>query len=110
MRSEIGLLTPLNGFKLKPLIRLISGLEKLDLGEREEILLAEQMNAELVILDDKAARRIARERALKIIKILGILKDAGKAGLVDLQATFKRLQEVGFWVAPSLLKQLLRED
>ncbi|MGK7903477.1 MAG: DUF3368 domain-containing protein [Hormoscilla sp.] len=88
----------------------ISGLEKLDIGEREAILLAEQMQAELVILDDKAARRIARERTLKIIGLIGILKDAARTGLVDLQVTFERLQEVGFWVAPSLLKQLLSED
>ncbi|MFL9452208.1 MULTISPECIES: DUF3368 domain-containing protein [Nostocales] len=52
------------------------GLEKLDPGEREAILLAEQIKAELVILDDKAARHIAIERGLKIIGLLGILKDA----------------------------------
>jgi predicted nucleic acid-binding protein len=53
-------------------------LEKLDPGEREAILLAEQLKADLVILDDKAARRIAVERGLKIIGLLGILKDANR--------------------------------
>ncbi|HAJ61431.1 MAG TPA: DUF3368 domain-containing protein, partial [Cyanobacteria bacterium UBA8543] len=51
-------------------------LEKLDPGEREAILLAQQLKADLVILDDKAARRIALERGLRIIGLLGILKDA----------------------------------
>ena len=44
------------------------GLEKLDFGEQEAILLAEQIEAELIILDDKAARQIASERGLKIIR------------------------------------------
>lgn len=86
------------------------GLEKLDPGEREAILLAEQLKADLVILDDKAARRIALERGLKIIGLLGILKDAARAGLLDLEITFEQLREVGFWVAPSLLERLLTDD
>ncbi|KYC36917.1 DNA-binding protein [Scytonema hofmannii PCC 7110] len=90
--------------------RKILGLEKLDPGEREAILLAEQIKAELVILDDKAARHIAMERGLKIIGLLGILKDAASFGLLDLTTTFERLQEAGFWVAPNLLKQLLKKD
>ncbi len=88
----------------------ISGLEKLDSGEREAILLAEQLTAELVILDDKAARRIATERGLKIIGLLGILKDAANSDLLDLATTFERLRAVGFWVAPRLLEQLLRDE
>lgn len=85
-------------------------LATLDPGEREAILLGEQLAADLVILDDKAARRIAVERRLKVIGLLGIVKDAARAGLLDLETTFGQLQEVGFWVAPSLLEQLLTED
>ena len=88
----------------------ISGLEKLDPGEREAILLAEQLSAELVILDDKAARRVAIERGLKIIGLLGVLKDAALAGFLDLPVAFERLRDVGFWVAPSLLEQLLKQE
>jgi predicted nucleic acid-binding protein len=85
-------------------------LEKLDPGEREAILLAEQLKADLVILDDKAARQIALERGLTIIGLLGILKDAARAGLLNLETTFEQLREVGFWVAPSLLERLLTDD
>ncbi|KAB8315430.1 DUF3368 domain-containing protein [Tolypothrix campylonemoides VB511288] len=85
-------------------------LEKLDPGEREAILLAEKLKADLVILDDKAARRVALKRDLRIIGLLGILKDAAKSGLLDLRIVFDDLREVGFWVAPSLLEQLLKEE
>ncbi|KAB8330987.1 DUF3368 domain-containing protein [Scytonema tolypothrichoides VB-61278] len=85
-------------------------MEKLDPGEREAILLAEKLKADLVILDDKAARRVGLERGLTIIGLLGILKDAAKFGLLDLRTVFDDLREVGFWVAPSLLEQLLKEE
>lgn len=85
-------------------------LKTLDPGEREAILLAEQLSADLVILDDKAARQIADERGLKVIGLLGILKAASRSGLLDLETTFERLREAGFWVAPSLLQRLLTED
>jgi predicted nucleic acid-binding protein len=87
-----------------------SGLEKLDSGEQEAILLAEQIEAELIILDDKAARQIASERGLRIIGLLGMIKDAAQFGLLDLRVTFERLQEAGFWAAPSLLERLLRQQ
>lgn len=60
-------------------------------------------------MDDKAARRIAVERGLKITGLLGILKDAARAGLLDLETTFEQLRDAGFWVAPSLLERLLAE-
>ncbi len=85
-------------------------LKTLDPGEREAIVLAEQLNADLVILDDKAARRIAEERGLRMIGLLGIVKDAARSGLLDLETTFEQLREAGFWVAPRLLEQLLTGD
>lgn len=84
-------------------------LERLDPGERDAILLAEQLKANLVILDDKVARQIATERGLEIIGLLGILKDAARSNLLDLKTTFEQLQEFGFWVAPSLLQRLLED-
>ena len=81
-------------------------MDRLDRGEREAILLAEQLAADLVVLDDKTARRIALVCGLRIIGLLGILKDAASAGLIDLAATFERLRAVGFWVAPTLLQRL----
>jgi predicted nucleic acid-binding protein len=85
-------------------------LGKLDPGERDAILLAEHLQADLVILDDKSARQIAVECGLKIIGLLGIVKDAAKSGLLDLELTFEQLQDAGFWVSPSLLERLLLDD
>ena len=64
----------------------------------------------MIILDDKAARQIATERGLNIIGLLGILKDAAQSDLLDLKITFEQLQAVGFWVSPSLLERLLKDN
>jgi predicted nucleic acid-binding protein len=88
----------------------IDELTRLDPGERAAILLAERLNADLVILDDKAARQAAVERGLKVIGLLGILRDAARQDLIDLAATFSQLREVGFWVAPNLLEKLMAEE
>ena len=82
---------------------------KLDPGEQEAILLAEQINADLIILDDKAARKVAAQLQLRTIGLLGILKDAANDGLLDLTATFAQLREAGFWVSPDLLDRLLQD-
>ncbi|MEM8641444.1 MAG: DUF3368 domain-containing protein [Cyanobacteria bacterium P01_G01_bin.54] len=85
-------------------------LDKLDPGEQAAIALAEELAADLIILDDKAARQIARDRGLKLIGLLGILKAAASRGLLDLELAFEQLQSYGFWVAPALLARLLRDD
>lgn len=68
-------------------------LERLDRGEREAILLAEQLGIDSILLDDMAGRRVARERGLRVIGVLGILGDAATLGLVDFATAIERLRE-----------------
>jgi hypothetical protein len=68
------------------------------------------LKADLMILDDKSARRIAVERGLRIIGLLGIVRDAAKSNLLDLEITLEQLQNTGFRIAPSLLERLLTEN
>src|SRR5258707_13360165 len=42
-----------------------SGMEKLQAGESAAIVLAESIKADLILLDEKAARRVAGERGLR---------------------------------------------
>ncbi|MGB3693528.1 MAG: DUF3368 domain-containing protein [Spirulinaceae cyanobacterium] len=82
-------------------------LIELDLGEQEAITLAETIGADLLVLDDKAARKIASERGLRIIGLLGILGVGVKRGLVDFSTAIEGLQQTNFRVSPTLLKSLL---
>ncbi len=82
-------------------------LERLHSGEREAILLAEELEADLIILDEKAARQIARERGLNLTGLLGILEIAATRQLIDLSAVLGRLQQTTFRASPRLLRAIV---
>lgn len=76
-------------------------------GEREVLALAIELDADLVILDDKPARQAATDRGLPLTGLLGILDRAASEQEIDLRATVRRLRQTSFRAAPSLLKALL---
>lgn len=86
-----------------------SSLARLDAGERDAIMLAAELNAEQLIVDDREGRRIAKERGILVIGTLGVLKEAAAMGFVDLRDCVARLQTTTFYVAPEVLKNLLAE-
>jgi predicted nucleic acid-binding protein len=55
---------------------------KLDRGESEAIVLAKNINADLIIIDERKARRIAKDVGLKVTGTLGILVEAKQQGLI----------------------------
>ena len=84
-----------------------ASLAPLHAGEHTAIRLAEQLHADIVLLDDAAARDLAAERKLKVSGLLGVLRDAAQAGLVDLPTAVDRLRQTNFRASPELLKSLL---
>jgi len=84
-----------------------SGLEKLQAGEQAAILLAESIRADIILLDEKAARRIAAARGLRVTGILGVLGEAATRGLVELAPAIDRLRMTNFRSSPALLKATL---
>jgi predicted nucleic acid-binding protein len=82
-------------------------LDFLELGEREAILLAGDLGADQVVLDDLAARAAAAKRGLGVTGLIGILDQAATRSLIDLPGVVARLRETNFHVAPELLKNLL---
>jgi predicted nucleic acid-binding protein len=87
--------------------RNTAGLEKLQVGEQAAILLAESISAELILLDEKSARRIAAQHGMRITGTLGVLGEAAARGMVDLPAAIDRLRRTNFRCSPALLKATL---
>lgn len=85
-------------------------LDALDRGEREAIQLARQHRADLVILDDKAARLAAKELGLRITGTLGVLEAAARRHLVDLRTAVDRLRQTNFRASPALLATVLKRN
>lgn len=84
-------------------------LNQLDLGEQEAITLAVQLKADLILLDDLAARRIATQLQLEIVGLLGILGSAAEKEKVDFSAAIKRLQHTTFRASAKLIQSLLQQ-
>jgi predicted nucleic acid-binding protein len=84
-----------------------ANLERLHPGEWQAILLAEQVGADLLVLDNKAARQIAVARGFKVTSLLGLLDEAATQGSIELSGAIERLRRTTFRVSPTLLKSLL---
>ena len=56
-------------------------MNRLHAGERDAIALAQNLEADLVILDEKAARKVAKERGLQVTGLVGILDEAATRGM-----------------------------
>ncbi len=82
-------------------------LMQLHPGEREAILLAEKVAADIILLDEKRARTIALAQGIHVTGLLGILDKAATLKLVALSRAIERLSKTNFRVAPLLLKRLL---
>ena len=81
----------------------------LDQGEREAIALAEELPADLLLVDEWDARFEAQRRHLRVVGTLRVLADGASRGLTDLEDFFNRLRGTNFRVNSELLESLLRE-
>ena len=63
----------------------------LDPGERDAIMLATELRADQLIVDDREGRKRAEERRIPVIGTLGVLKEAATLGLLDLRVSVERL-------------------
>jgi predicted nucleic acid-binding protein len=69
--------------------------------------LAESVKADILLVDEKAARRVAAARGLRVTGILGVLGEAATQGLVELAPLIDRLRMTNFRSSPTLLKATL---
>ena len=79
-------------------------------GESEAITLALELNAHLIILDDRPARRLAQSLSLPVVGTLGILVLAKKKNLIPLiKPCLEGLLQFDFRIASALYEQVLKD-
>jgi predicted nucleic acid-binding protein len=81
-----------------------------DAGEREAISLASELQAILLLMDERDGVTIARQRGLKVVGTLAALDLAAAHGLVDLQTMFDRLRATTFRSPLRLMGSMLGQD
>lgn len=80
----------------------------LDSGEAEAIVLASEINADLIILDEKLGRFHAKHADLKVTGTIGILLKAKTDGLIsELKPLLNELTKKDVWISEKLKREIL---
>jgi predicted nucleic acid-binding protein len=81
--------------------------KELGAGETAVIALALKLNADLIILDDLAARNVANGLNLKFTGTLGIILAAREKGILpEITTAINDLQSCGFRISSDLINKL----
>ncbi len=90
-------------------VRQLMHSASLDRGESEAIVIARELKAAYLILDDRSARRVANRRHLPVIGTTGILLLAKMQGLIPaVRPALEALIAAGLYLHPTVYRQMLR--
>jgi predicted nucleic acid-binding protein len=73
---------------------LSAELVQLDRGEQDVIILAQEIKADWVLIDEKLARRVAIGLGLQVKGTLGVLLIAYRMGLISKEASIQAVQDL----------------
>jgi predicted nucleic acid-binding protein len=93
--------------EVRPTPTLSAPSPKLDAGEDAAIALARELNAALLLMDDRAGAAAARAQGFTVTGTLGILGRAAELDLLDLRPALAGLTGTNFHVRPELIAALL---
>lgn len=84
-------------------------LRALDEGEKSAITLGLTLRADLILIDDRRGRIVARQKGFDTTGTLGVLTRAAQMGFVDLAAAIAKLKETNFHYRQQFLDDLLKQ-
>lgn len=85
-------------------------LSQLDLGETEVILLAKEMNADFVIIDENLGYRIAKNCGLDVIRTLSLILKAKQKGIIsEAKPLLDEMVAKGIWYSARVYENFLKK-
>lgn len=82
----------------------------LDSGEEDAIVLALELHADLILIDDRQGVTAARNRGFRVAGTLGVLAMAAEHNLLNLADAFDRVKRTSFHYQQEVMDYLLAED
>ena len=79
-------------------------------GESEAIALAQQLGADVLLMDERDGSAVARQLGLAIVGTLGVLELAAEKGLLSFPAAIAALRRTTFRAPEKLIAEMLRRD
>jgi predicted nucleic acid-binding protein len=81
----------------------------LDDGEAEVLILAKELNADLVIMDEIMGRRYSKQLGFNLTGTIGILLKSKEKGLIiSIKDLLTELIEKGTWLNPKLVSKAIQ--
>jgi uncharacterized protein len=81
---------------------------RLDKGESETIILAKQLGADFVLMDETNGRKTAIENALTPFGTVGLIKLWCDQTGESIEPLLDNLKKTGFWISPHILRKILK--
>ena len=99
----------INRYSVKNQLLVDVLMRDIDRGEAESIALAIELEADLILLDEKEGRHVAQRLGLNVAGVVGMLLEAKKGGFVDnVRPHLDDLRHIaGFYLNKSIYQYVL---